>query len=1166
MLLTRLTRILLFMLAINITITKADEQAVLTIDPGTIYSVNGVEDIQAVTGMVCNGESRMDKVNEMRSLNMPATRLYLWVNPPVPWKEFYNMSMNKRMELILDPKFIESIPSVFDKNLGLDPKTGHRKKGFKGCSAQYWQLEQLEAWGAKKNIILHITQPHPRSEEDFEFLSLYYITVIKEVKKRYPKLDIRYVMFSNEPNYEYPRHWENRNKKESIQLFLAAFKYVKAKLENEVANVTLIGPGSASDATMSWDGWNSWTLPFIKEVSEAKYFNEQIYTNVFEDLLAWNSMLQAASIKQNGHRLPVIITELNANLRSKGKEWWKDKFHVERVFDEASILFGMMKHPDIFKIKTYFLNYYHKSAMDIWFGHNGTVKPSPVYHLYWLLRDLRGKRVFASVNQEKAKAIKAIAAVNDDKFVLSLFNRSKTRQSISTQMLWPKGMTASTPVTERLYYDKTSQKFIVNSSGKTYSLPSTITLEPGEIRTVKWFIIKQGVLSKNSLQTIESYAPDSGQVITEKPLSTTIKIRKPKPGETAKLRIAFYINDLLNIDRIKWELNGLKMGKSFEMDDENYQAQPILYYEKYIPADILEENNTLTINSISNTSFKLMFASITLESRPDKARKFKKLPVNDSSSLPYNLELNFPTTVYPGENTLEISLKNTSDNALNSSLNFKLPKNWGLEENNIQMNIPAGQEYKKEVAVSVPEGEQRNNHKITGIVTDSTKKVLAKAKRGMAYQPPFIATYAKEPLQVDGSLGEWTSRAIIVKNSGPTTNGATIKVPYTTAVKMMWDEKQLYVAMEVKGKKFSPIDGKHWWKFDVLEIFLDFFNKKKPLRDDLTMQACIMPYADNSKVQLFPYHPDGFRIQPVMDASSKAKVVETEDGFIMEASMPWESLTKGKLTPIDRQYRPKANDVLGCDIALLNRNIIGGKEKAYTCPKAWGTLLLANPEVINTKKDLRINVKQKRIKTETKFTPKVNASWVFNRKQLTENGLNLTNNQSILRYGSPFNSPLNNKDDKLNIEVNIGDFISKDTKNTLPLKTQLRVYLTPDKLKKYIEPYSMENVLWFLIDYNESGHMKITLYKKDKENNAGCGLPLWSGVMETTTFPFKFSILLNSRSYKISTSPKLNDGQGLLSGKHNLGSEWGKPLHFGVKSQLGNKSGVALIKEIIITE
>ena len=344
--------------------------------PETALSVNGVREIQPVTGMVCNGESRMKFVEESRALNIPATRLYLWVAAPGG-----KLSLDQRVEALLAKRSPEAIAEEFDRNL----QVGKYRDGTTP-TAQYWQREQLGAWNAVKNVTLHLANFHPRSRADFQPYAEYYINCIREIRKRYPNLEISRLMIFNEPNYEFPRNWD-KSLSEGVRLFLDGYNYVKKEVERNVSGLNVIGPGLASSATMSWTGWNSWTIPFLRTAGTATEFNQQIYTNRFNDLLAWDSMLQAASLAIRGKGIPTVTTECNVDLTIRDKKWQEHRFHVDRVRDEASLLFGMMRYPDIFRLKTYFLYLYTCDIRDLHYRQpDGSVRPAPVYYVFRLCR------------------------------------------------------------------------------------------------------------------------------------------------------------------------------------------------------------------------------------------------------------------------------------------------------------------------------------------------------------------------------------------------------------------------------------------------------------------------------------------------------------------------------------------------------------------------------------------------------------------------------------------------------------------------------------------------------------------------------------------------------------------------------------------------------------
>ena len=73
--------VILFPLATYAQETK-QEPTVITVAPFTDYLVNGKETIQNINGLVVNGESKMEHVNETRELNASTLRLPFLVLHP----------------------------------------------------------------------------------------------------------------------------------------------------------------------------------------------------------------------------------------------------------------------------------------------------------------------------------------------------------------------------------------------------------------------------------------------------------------------------------------------------------------------------------------------------------------------------------------------------------------------------------------------------------------------------------------------------------------------------------------------------------------------------------------------------------------------------------------------------------------------------------------------------------------------------------------------------------------------------------------------------------------------------------------------------------------------------------------------------------------------------
>lgn len=378
--------------------------------------------------------------------------------------------------------FDKLVPAEFDAYLGIDPATGQRK-GSAGIDPQFWQLEQLQDWNLRQNIVLHFMQPHPATGADFPAYGRYFRACLREVRRRYPDLAPLYVVAFNEPDFEYPRPYENRNMRESVAFFDQFYEALSSDIRREFPDVTVLGPGVNQFG--SWQVWKNWVVPFLDQSPSAQFFNCQPYAAHFSDLLAWTEMLQSQAVHRRGIRLPLVITETNTDLEQPGPQWWRDEYHVERVRAEAESLMGMMQHPDQFKIREYFFYHYACNWHDMWFRHDGVNEPAPMYWLYWLLRDVHGTRVFSAVNREQDSDLKTIAARDGSDMTLAIFNGGSADRSVHIDLHWPTGIVEPSLVIENLRYDPARKQFVHETNGQG-PLSAPLAIAPGEVKKLRW--------------------------------------------------------------------------------------------------------------------------------------------------------------------------------------------------------------------------------------------------------------------------------------------------------------------------------------------------------------------------------------------------------------------------------------------------------------------------------------------------------------------------------------------------------------------------------------------------------------------------------------------------------------------------------------------------------
>ena len=1158
--------VILFPLATYAQETK-QEPTVITVAPFTDYLVNGKETIQNINGLVVNGESKMEHVNETRELNASTLRLYLWVDPiGIKWEELKKMKYGDVMAKWNAIDFDKAVPEFFDRALSIDPKTG-RRIPQSGYNAQFWQLEQLQAWNTRKNIVLHLTQPHPMTEADFPAYSKYFNACTREVKKRYPDLGPLYVMIFNEPDYEYPRNWEKRSISESVKFFNSFYKYIDSGLKKEFPDVTLIGPGISG--FMDWAVWKNWTVPFLKQVPEANVFNCQTYSWRFTDLLSWTEMLQAESLKINGKRLPLITTETNVDLDQPAAEWWKDECHEQRVQHEASALFGMMAHPDQFAMKHQFFYHYTCHWHDMWFRHGGVNEPAPVYWLYWLMRDVHGARVLDSVNRE-ASPLKVISARNGKEVLLVVLNESASPATAKLQVLWPDGIVEPTGVSEYLRYDPSAKKFI-HGVEVLPRLPERLILAPGEIRKMRWVYSPTAAIKTKSLEERQFYAEETGISVESSEIQLPIMARKTEADEIVRLRLAFYLDDVLSIDRINWSVNGHDMEVKYSLDESEGKVKPIVHVDCAIPNEWISESNTIVFKPVNETTYRVMFASLVFRPQPKNFPNYVRQDALLKRLSPMEISMPMPTIVEPGEFELSLKAVNNTDSPLKGKIDLLLPVGWTVKNLPEEVDISAKNSSTITSRIVIPTGGIRSQRFITATLS-SPNQPSAKARRGSTCHVPFQAEYAENTPIIDGAVDEWNPSAFVVEeHKGPGL------VPITSRLAAKWDEKNIYLALDVKGRKLDPVPaGQLQWNHDTFEIFLDFWNSKKPQRDQKCMQTWISlkDLAANKAIwENAPNDPNGCFVKGSSPESYKVKVAEREDGFSMEVALDWESLTSSAWLPANERFVPKSGSTIGCEAALSNRSLLGATVKSYATPSKWGNLkLLAKGEkaaMPDATIILDSTPKAKDIINSSETAAPLFKFDLFDSKDWSvpagsafdEAGLHIENNQSFLLLNKPIGSVMTEKG--VEASITISGFEKKgDSKEKL--RTHARIFLTPLKLEGFIEPYVMSDMICLVAEYVEGDDISLQLYGKSAPGD-GWGKCLWTGTVPADQFPFTASLRINSTDYKVRCDKTLTTTSGSLSGHHQFQKEkWSGDIRFGIKSCFGTRAGNVIIRSVEI--
>jgi len=219
---------------------------------------------------------------------------------------------------------------------------------------------------------------------------------------------------------------------------------------------------------------------------------------------------------------------------------------------------------------------------------------------------------------------------------------------------------------------------------------------------------------------------------------------------------------------------------------------------------------------------------------------------------------------------------------------------------------------------------------LSQVVTEARNK--ASAERMQAQISAGIRK-ASRPVVVDGRADDLWSESRQYKIGNviylPPSNEADLSASY----KAMWDEKNLYVLIDVTDDSLkNDSDSDMWYLDDCVEVFIDADNSKSE------------SYGDNDA----QYHFDWDKSSPSMDRFQNGKMdgiefamVTTENGYRTEIKFPWSTLGA----------EPSAGKKIGLDVHVNDDDDGGdrdskltwrGKEdNAWETPSVFGTAELA---------------------------------------------------------------------------------------------------------------------------------------------------------------------------------------------------------------------------------
>jgi len=623
----------------------------------------------------------------------------------------------------------------------------------------------------------------------------------------------------------------------------------------------------------------------------------------------------------------------------------------------------------------------------------------------------------------------------------------------------------------------------------------------------------------------EVYSKVYAQTIADKPLSVPLPVPAGDGAGYFRLRFAVYVDDVLNTDVVHWSFNGERFSSEFLFEKENRQAQPILSVEKIIPRSRIARENVLKIEPVPGASLKLMSASLKFSPLLPGTPSIRRCATSGTGESGFSVALLPPSEFQPGLNRIGYTVSSTVREKKSPVLDIRLPDRWREISRT-----------DREITVEIPSREYRGPKMLSAVLKDSSGKTVALTRRGAVYRHTLSAAPGTS---VDGTRGAFSSQIVLA-------NGEK----FATSLSASWNPDRLTFRVELSGRSVKIARNKNFfWNADSLELFFDFLNRKANVRDDSTAQLVMIPVSSDGKCEVmsFPYHKDGYPLasRRLTDVSASFRIVNGRTVF--DLSVPWKVLTEGMNASV--AFKPAEGTVLGFDAALNGQDIFGAREKQYAVPSAWGNLKL-EPEGVALPGEFLFSPATER-KHSVYLPGKTSAGWsVTGAGRDLSAGRLLSADQSVLKTSVPL--PGN----EMELAVELAGF--QPEKKEKPFACEVRIFLTPDSLPGYVEPYIMKNVLWLWCFYSEKDGMNLSLMNGRQA--------LWNGTVAGLKFPLTLRLSVNSRGYRIGSSSELRTGSGTPSGFLELSEAWKAPRNAGVKCLRGNQPGGVIVKSVRINE
>ncbi len=257
---------------------------------------------------------------------------------------------------------------------------------------------------------------------------------------------------------------------------------------------------------------------------------------------------------------------------------------------------------------------------------------------------------------------------------------------------------------------------------------------------------------------------------------------------------------------------------------------------------------------------------------------------------------------------------------------FNLPKDWVSESVEFRVGIWKGPD------------RMSGNKNMDDANRIKGPSLKVSVKPPAPPKPPTSIAYASSTPKIDGKFQDEAAWASATALSAFTNTMKGTAVKEKTDVKIMWDEKNLYVAFFAQDTNLKSSFAEHddeLWREDAFEVFVDPQGNKK---DYYEIQVSPKGIVFDSYLPKYRKNQNDWSSNTVVSVVAKGTVnndADTDEGWYGEMAIPFESMKYGSGIP------PKEGDVWALNFFRVNND---GDKTSYS---AWSPPMRGDFHTLN---------------------------------------------------------------------------------------------------------------------------------------------------------------------------------------------------------------------------